>query len=78
MALGRFFLYIGQVHFVFGQVKFEDHLPGGRQFQNLNVEACPWIHHLGNTISNRPYDYGPVTVIQLKTSSLSDSVSDSE
>ena len=40
MALGSFFLYIiGQVDFVLGQVKFEDHLPGGRQFQNLNVEA---------------------------------------
>ena len=31
VALGRLFLYMGQVDFVFGQVKFEDHLPGGRQ-----------------------------------------------
>ena len=44
MALGRFFLYIGQVDFVFGQVKFEDHLPGGRQFQNLNVEAWQFLY----------------------------------
>ena len=25
---------------IFGQVKVEDHLPGGRQYYNLNVDPC--------------------------------------
>ena len=34
------FYYFGQVNFVFGQVKIEDHLPRDRQYYNLNVEPC--------------------------------------
>ena len=39
MAIGRVFLDTGQLDVVFGQLKVEHHLPGGRQYQNI-VEAC--------------------------------------
>ena len=36
MCFGRFFCDIGQVNIiVFGQVKVEGHLPGGKRYQNL-------------------------------------------
>ena len=34
----------GQVHIVFGQAKVEDHLPGGRQYYNLNFDPSKYMH----------------------------------
>ena len=41
VGIGRLFCNLGDVNFVFRQVKVEDHLPGDRQYLNLNVE--PWV-----------------------------------